>query len=151
MGVGIGAILHTDSITMGRLSLSPDCAELDAPLAAAPNAVRVQAGWAAAQWAVRHNDLAHPVLVETRLGGPWEPIAALVEELDNRYFKLEELLDEEGEGSKADVLVAFRRARAANALEFAVRGEADEAIYEAAAAAEDVQELRQVVMEALGH
>ena len=136
---------------MGRLSLSPDCADLDAPLAAAPDAVRVQAGWAAAQWAVRHNDLAHPALAEARLGGPWEPIAALVEELDNHYFELQELLDEEGEGSKADVLVAFRRARAANALEFAVRGEADEAVYEAAAATEDVQELRRVVMEALGH
>ena len=84
-----------------------------------------------------------------RLGGPSEGIVALVEELDSRYFELQELLDE-GEKSKADVLVAFRRARAANALAFAVRGEADEAVYEAAASTEDVQALRQVVMEALG-
>jgi len=135
---------------MGRLSLSPDCADLDAPLAAAPDAVRVQAGWAAAQWAIRHNDLSHTALTEARIGGPSDPIAAVVAELDNRYFELQELLDEEGEGSKADVLVAFRRARAANALEFAVRGEADEAVYEAAASTEDVQALRQVVMAALG-
>jgi hypothetical protein len=135
---------------MGRLSLSPDCADLDAPLAAAPDAVRVQAGWAVAQWAIQHNGLSHPALAQARLGGPSEPIAALVEELDNRYFELQELLDEEGERSKADVLAAFRRARAANSLEFAVRGEADEAVYEAAASTEDVGTLRQVVMGALG-
>src|SRR5262245_36614904 len=136
---------------MGRLKLSPDCADLDALLAAAPDAARVQAGWEAAQWAIRHNDLSHPALAQARLGGPSESIAALAAKLDNHYFELQELLDEEGKGSKADVLAAFRRARAANALEFAVRGETGEAVYEAAAATDDVRKLRQVVMEALGH
>jgi hypothetical protein len=107
-------------------------------------------GWAVAQWAIRHNGLSQPALAEARLGGPTEPIAGVVAELDNHYFELQEMLDGEGEGSKAEVLEAFRRARAANALKYAVRGEADEAIYEAAASTEDVRALRQVVMEALG-
>jgi hypothetical protein len=135
---------------MSRLQLSPICSDLDEPFSAAPAACRVQAGWVVAQWAIRQNGLCHPALAEARLGGPTEAIAALVAELDNRYFALQEQLEEEGQGPKAEVLAAFQRARAANALEFAVRGQADEAIYEAAASNEDSVALRRVILEALG-
>ena len=135
---------------MSRLSLSPDCADLEPLVTAAPDTVRVQTGWAVAQWAIRHNNLSHPALAGATLGVPSEPIAAVVEALDNHYFELQELLEEEGEGSRADVLAAFRRALAATALEFGVRGEAEEAVYEALGSTEDVPAVRQVVMGSLG-
>jgi hypothetical protein len=50
---------------------------------------------------------------------------------------------------KEAVLAAFGRARAANALEFAIRGEGAEAVYEAAVCCDDVSGLRRAVAAAL--
>jgi hypothetical protein len=130
---------------MERSLLHPDCIDLKDPLESASEAVRVQAGWAAAQWAIRHNRLTEVELLEARLGDSPEPVAAIVEQLDDHYFDL----NEAPEANDAAVQSAFRRARAANALECAMQGEAYDAIYEARASTDDVVTLRQVVLEAL--
>jgi len=128
--------------------LSTLCPDLDAAICSAPHDRRLQAAWAAAQWAIHHTGLSHPAISAANIGGPTAAIAALVGELDDQYFELQELCDE-GECSKEKVLAAFGRARAANALEFAVRGEAAEAVYEAAVCCDDVSDLRRAVAEAL--
>ena len=129
-----------------QISVVPD---LDDPLRCAPPDRRLAAGWAAAQWAIHQTGLLHPLISGAKIGGPTGEIAALVAELDDRYLNLQELCDG-GECTKEEVLAAFRRARAVNALEFAVRGEPAEAVYEAAVCCDDVSELRRVVAVALG-
>jgi hypothetical protein len=130
---------------MERFRLHPDCIELREPLDAASETVRAQVGWAVAQWAIRRNCLSHSGVTQARLGGPPEPVADVVKQLDDLYFDLEA-----GGASDAAVQAAFRRARAANALEYAMQGNAYEAIYEARASTEDVGALHQVVLQALG-
>ena len=99
----------------------------------------------AADWAVTQTGLAHPALV----AGSAEEVAALVSELDGRYFTLSEERDE-GQASTDDVVAAFGLARAANAVEFVRRGEHAETIYEAAASVEDWSELRDTLLAQLG-
>ena len=99
----------------------------------------------AANWAVARTGLAHPSLKS----GSADDIAALVAELDEQYFALSEERDE-GRASTKEVVEAFGRARAANAVEFMRRGEPAEAIYEAAAVADDWSELRIAVLSQLG-
>ena len=74
-------------------------------------------------------------------------ITALATELDESYLSLSEL--REGDPSlQPQVEAAFAKARAAAAVEFAAKGIPDEAIYEAAAAAESAGwlELRAVLL-----
>ena len=68
----------------------------------------------------------------------------IVEELDDRYFTLDET------GTSKDVVIpAFRRARAANAVLFALGGDkcsaTDECIYEAAIATNRIERIREIV------
>jgi len=65
--------------------------------------------------------------------------------LDERYFALSE-----ARASSEDVEAAFGQARAANAVEFVLRDEPADTIYEAAAAVEDWSELRASVLSLLG-
>jgi hypothetical protein len=99
----------------------------------------------AANWAVARTGLTHPSLG----AGSVDDMAALVAELDDRYFALSEER-EAGRASTEDVVAAFGRARAANAVVFMRCGESAEAIYEAAAAAEDWSELRAAVLSQVG-
>ena len=120
----------------GLRTFAPDAA---AALRAAPPDLVRRAAQAAAQWAVARTRLSHPALA----GGAVDELAALVAELDERYFEVYEARDG-GRATADDVVAAFGRARAASAVKFMHRGEPDEAIYEAAAAGElsDWPELR---------
>jgi hypothetical protein len=133
---------------MSDSRLSTVCPDLDEALNSAPLDRRLRAGWVAARWAIEQTGLSHPVVSAAKMGSTSEPISALVVELDERYFDLQESCDE-GECSKEAVLTAFGRARAANALEFAVRGDAAEAVYEATMCSDDVAALRRVLASAL--
>jgi hypothetical protein len=133
---------------MGNSRLSAEYPDLDNAIEAASPDRRLQAGWAAAQWAIRISGLSHPVVFAAEMGGSTEAIAAVVEKLDDRYFELQELCDE-GKCSKTDVLAAFAQARAANALEYAIQGNATESIYEAAVCSDDISDLRKLVAIAL--
>jgi len=119
--------------------------EVAASLQKAPPALQLRVSEFAANWAVARTGLAHPSLK----AGSANDIAELVAELDEQYFALSEERDEE-RASTEEVVEAFGRARAANAVEFMRRGEPAEAIYEAATAAEDWSELRAAVLSQLG-
>jgi len=99
----------------------------------------------AAMWAVTRTGLSHPAVA----GGTADDAAALAAELDERYFTLSEERDT-GRATSEQVAAAFGRARAASAVEFARRGEPAEAVYEAAAAADDWSELRAGLLSLLG-
>ncbi len=104
--------------------------------AATPDARQCAAEFAA-RWAIAHTELAHPAVA----AGTADDAAALAAELDERYFALSEERDA-GRATTEQVAAAFEQARAASAVEFARRGEPAEAVYEAAAAAQDWSELR---------
>ena len=119
--------------------------EVAAALRKAPPDLQLRVSEFAADWAVARTGLSHPTL---KAGSP-DDIAALVADLDDQYFALSEERDE-GRASTEDVVAAFGLARAANAVEFMRRREPAEAIYEAAATAEDWSELRIAVLSQLG-
>ena len=95
----------------------------------------------AADWAILHSGLTHSALVTDSAND----IAALVAELDDRYFAVSAERDA-GRSNTEDVVAAFGRARAASAVEFVRRGNPAEAIYEAAASVEDWSELRAALL-----
>jgi hypothetical protein len=94
---------------------------------------------------VARTGLTHPALV----AGTADDAAAVAAELDERYFTVSEERDA-GRASTEQVAAAFERARAASAVEFVRRGEPAEAVYEAAAAADDWSELRAGLLSLLG-
>jgi hypothetical protein len=114
-------------------------------LSGAPPELRRRVAEFAADWAIARTGLAHPALA----GGSVDSVAALVAELDDRYFALSAERDA-GRASPEEVAAAFGRARAASAVEFMLREEPAEAVYEAAAAAEDWSGMRAEVMSLLG-
>ena len=108
-----------------------------------------KAAWAACRSAVARVELAHPVIaaaVANQRADNLEAVAALVVELDYEYLRLSEA----GKHPSA-VLSAFSLARAASAVEYAARGEAAEAVYEAVIATDDIPGIRAVVIHALGN
>ena len=111
----------------------------------APPDLQLRVAESAAEWAVPRVGLTHPSLAASSV----DDVAALAAKLDDQYFALSEAR-EAGQASTEDVVAAFGQARAANAVEFVRRGEPAEAIYEAAAAAEDWSELRAAVLSRLG-
>jgi len=133
---------------MGRLKLSPVCPDLDDVMSSASSEGRIRAGWIAAQWAISHVGLSHPAISAARIGGSTDAIKSLVSELDDLYLDLQESVDA-GKSTREEMMTAFRRARAANAIEFAVRGDAYDAVYEAGFCADDVSGLRHAVASAL--
>ena len=94
-------------------------------------------------------------LAAGRRGGPGLRSAkALTERLDELAWDIQERVDE-GRAEQAEYLEAFRRARAVNAVVFALGAEdtqeaALEAAYEAEAATEDLALIRGIVDEVLG-
>src|SRR5262245_6128624 len=133
---------------MGASRLATAYPDLDQAIRAAPPDRAIAAAWAVAQWAIRKTGLSHRSISDASADGPVGAVAALAAQLDERYFELQELC-EEGECSQEQVLAAFQVARAAAALEFAIRGESSEAIYEAASCCDDLSELRRAVDSAL--
>jgi len=111
----------------------------------APADLQLRVSEFAANWAVGRTGLVHPSLKD----GLVDDIAALVAKLDEQYFVLSEERDE-GRATTEQVVEAFGRARAANAVESMRRGDPGDAIYEAAASAEDWTELRDAVLSQLG-
>ncbi len=94
-------------------------------------------------------------LAAGRRGGPgMRSAAALTERLDDLAWDIQEKVDE-GRAEQAEYLEAFRRARAVNAVVFALgaddaRQAALEAAYEAEAATEDLALIRRIVDEVMG-
>lgn len=93
-------------------------------------------------------------LAAARWGGPGlRSAAALTDRLDNLAWDIQEEVDE-GRAEQAEYLEAFRRARAVNAVVFALDGDAREAAleaaYEAEAATENLSQIRNIVNEVLG-
>jgi len=142
------ALVLSGGQIVGVLRLSTAVSDLDEPISSSSPEKSQRAGWVAAQWAIRMSSLSHPAVNSARLGGPIDSIAALAKELDELYLSQQELC-ELYRCTKEEVLDAFARARAAKSLECAVRGEAAEAIYEAAVCCDDAAELRSVVMASL--
>jgi len=131
------------SVEASRLNMF--ARDVASALRAAPADARQRAADLAAAWAVARTGLAHPAVA----AGTADDVAALAAELDERYFALSEERDA-GRASTEQVAAAFERARAASAVEFARSGEVAEAVYEAAAAAEDWSELRSRLLSLLG-
>jgi hypothetical protein len=122
---------------------------------------RRRAARAACEYALARVALTHQTLEAgfRALGaarfGDRDTLAALeqlTEALDAEYFDLQERADASGDGQKA-FLDAFKRARAANAVYFALKSDsleaARESIYEANAATEDLAGLREAVLTAM--
>jgi hypothetical protein len=134
---------------MGGTRLSTVLPDLDSVLSAARPECALKAAWAAAQWAIQAAGLSHPAVSAAKPGGSMDAVATLVAELDDQYLNLQDSYDD-GEGSHDEALTAFVRARAASALAYAIRGEAAEAVYEAAQCRDDISGLRDAVTLVLG-
>ena len=111
--------------------------ELASALTSASAELQRQAAETAASWAIARTGLVHPALFANSV----ESVSDLCAELNEQYFAMSEER-EVGRASDDDVVAAFGRARAANAVEFMLRGEPGEAIYESAAATENWPELK---------
>lgn len=134
---------------MTRTRLHTIAPSIDAILAKAEASRRGAAGWAAARWAVDRVGLADAALEEGFSTHDLGTIPSVVEEIDSRYFALQELVDAGHAQHRRDADAAFSCARAASAVEFAARGEAVEAVYEAGVAVDDWASLASVIEAAL--
>jgi hypothetical protein len=139
------ALVVLNDALMERTRLQTVAPDLDKAIAAAPAEVASSAAWAAARWAVEQVGLSHPAIAEALSGTCVGKVPALAARLDKEYFAL----DNDGRAPEATVLDVFSKARAASAVEFAARGEAAEAIYEAIIATDDIASVRSVVLSAL--
>ena len=98
--------------------------------------------------------LKHPA-IDSALDGSATSVSAVANELDDIYFDLQDQLDEgvfgpqETELKKRRILEAFGKARAAASLAFAIEGNAADAVYEAAACADDIQGLKETILRQL--
>jgi hypothetical protein len=121
-------------VSISRLaSAAPD---LEEALDASSRTLRLGVAAHIARWAAERVGWSRP-------SGPGS-LAAITEDLDERYFALQELR-EQGRCSKAEVSLAFSLARAASSAAFADQGEASEAIYEAISATDDLPGVREAV------
>jgi hypothetical protein len=127
-----------------RTRLNTVAPDLEANVLAMTPDRRRATAWSAARWALGMVQLSHPAIEKALLTGQADTLASTVEELDERYFILQESKDS-GRASEEDVLRAFAVARAVSALEFAMRDEPLEAIYEAGMATDDWPALRSLV------
>jgi hypothetical protein len=135
--------------------------ELSLALERASERCRRRAARVACEYALARVSLTAPALdtglLALRAGkfGQREVLASLeqlTEALDAEYFDLQEKADA-GEVEQEAFLAAFKKARAANAVCFALKPDSLEAsresIYEANAATEDLEGLREAVLAAL--
>lgn len=134
-------------------TLSPEFVE---KLSKASAASQRAAALAASQFAVSETKLDHPSIKEAldelqTMGfltpGKKAELEALVEELDNKYFDLQD--SHPGEAISAEALLAFSQARAVAAVLSAATEApfeaAAEAIYEAAAASDNQEGLLSLI------
>jgi hypothetical protein len=119
---------------------------------------RLAVSVAVARWAVTTAHLAEPAfdraLANLALGKAVSSASASAVNkrasyLDGKYLCLQQQRDEGGEVSEDDLLAAFSLARAANCVDLALSGEADEATYEAIAATDNLPAVHAVVTSAL--
>ncbi len=116
---------------------------------------------AACRFALDYNDLVGPIIdasweaIETARYGdsrPREQLKAFVSQLEAIQRKARDCV-EEGQASRSQYIAAFRRARAANSIYYALSSDAFEAAtesaYEANAATSDLQGLVQAISSAL--
>jgi hypothetical protein len=124
---------------MERTRLATEAPDLDEALRDAATERRASAGWLAARWAVDRTGL-RDERVDAVLSGVDGDLTPVVDDLDRRYFDLEETngADEVSDGF-------FSMARAASAVAFAQRGQPEEAVYEAGHATGDWAALRDLL------
>ncbi len=129
-----------------RSRLQSVAPELDTMLQAVGPRARLDVGLSVARFAVESVGLDEPVAAAALAirSGDAAELGALVARLDEQYFALEDL-NELGQAYPSQVLEAFSKARAAAAVEFAVRGEYAEAVYEAGMATDDWAAIRAIV------
>jgi hypothetical protein len=128
---------------MDRSRLDSFAGDLARALRGASPELRHEAAKVAANWAINRTGIAHEALSSHSL----DRVAALVVEWEDRYFAAYEA--REAGRDTIDVVAAFSQTRAASAVEFMLRGESDEAIYEAASAVDDWSELRVLLLSIL--
>ena len=139
-----------------RTRLSQISVELEEQLAFATKGQRLLASGKASEIALKRNGLKDAILDQAfesiSKGTPSDDIRIelekLVEEYDAVYFDLQDAHDR-GDAEKPEVLRAFAKARAVNAVLYAIQFEkrkfAEETFYEAHAASVSIEELRKIV------
>ena len=130
--------------------LSTKDPELDALLQAADVSLRKNAAWLAAQAAVVHTQLGTDRRYLAIQPQTAEQLDALVQELDEEYFDLQDLI-EVGKATEQQVVDAFSKARAAAAVFFAFNGEFGEAVYEALSSCDDPATIALIARTGLGN
>jgi len=128
--------------------LSSKDPELDALLQAADVSLRKSAAWQAAGAAVVHTQLETDIRYLAITVQTAENLDALVQELDDEYFNLQDLADD-GKATDEQVLEAFSRARAAAAVFFAFTGDFTESVYEALSSSDEPSAISLVARKAL--
>jgi hypothetical protein len=116
---------------------------------------------AACRFALDYNELVGPIIdagweaIETAKYGdsrPREQLRAFINQLEAIQRRARDCV-EEGQASRAQYIAAFRRARAANSIYYALSSDAFEAAvesaYEANAATADIQALVQIISSAM--
>jgi hypothetical protein len=124
--------------------------ELDALLQATEISLRKNAAWLAAHAAVLHSQLGvdrRYLAIESQTT---DQLDALAQELDNEYFRLQELVNA-GKATEQQMLSAFGKARAANAVLFATTGKFTEALYEAISSSDDPSTISLIARRGLGN
>jgi hypothetical protein len=134
---------------MERTRLDTLAPDLDVALRDAPAERRVSAGWLAARWAVDRTGLRNQAVDAALAGVAGEDLTALADDLDRRYFDLQEAAETDSATERASH-AASSMARAVSAVAFAKRGEAVEAVYEAGHATGDWAGLRALLASELG-
>jgi hypothetical protein len=145
---------------MKRTRLSHISIDLEEQLAFANKGQRLLSSRKAAEIALKRNGLKDAILTQAlesiSKGTPSDDIRIelerLVEEYDAAYFDLQDAHDR-GEAEKPEVLRSFGKARAVNAVLYAIQFEnkqfAEETFYEAHAASVSLEELRKIVEQML--
>ena len=129
---------------MTRTRLHTIAPDLDAALGSAAVERRRSVSWIVARWAIDRTGLSNPTIDAAFAGVATRDITALVEDLDRQYFDLQDASETDPDIGPA-ALIAFSKARAACAVDFAAPGEVVEAVYEAGQATGDWAGLRALV------
>jgi hypothetical protein len=128
-----------------RTRLNTVAPDLEETVLAMTPARRRAMALSAVRWALDLVQLSHPVVEKALVTGQADALDAFVRELDERYFLLQESKDS-GRVSEEEILRAFALARTVSALEFAIRDEPLEALYEVGIATDNWPALRNVVL-----
>jgi hypothetical protein len=122
--------------------------EIAGPMRRSPRELRVGAARVAAEWAVSRASLTDPAVVSAMNGGSLEPLDLLCDSLVERHYELFQARCA-GLATEKEVSAAWNSGRAADAVRHLMRGEPEEAIFEAIPAAVDWTELRELLLSML--